>query len=211
MRNIRFSVCLLAMSMGAFGVQAETLSPSEFTQAGQFAVSGAVQHGNMEQEETLFITNSVNIDLSVGYMVINGLQLKLGFLLQDTETTDKSRIVSNSSAGGLRANLNYYFDVLSRYNLFPHLGAGLFLGNRSLYVSTETGNVSSTTEFDFDVSQMTFGAGITQALGNAHGGFATLSIDYVQETSEPTECASVECVDIESSGLNVGVALGLYF
>ena len=78
-------------------------------------------------------------------------------------------------------------------------------------MSTETANVSSTTEFDFDVSQMTFGAGITQALGNAHGGFATLSLDYVQETIEPTECASVECVDIESSGLNVGVALGLYF
>ena len=48
MRNILFSVCLLAVSMGAFGVEAETVTPSEFTQAGQFAVSGAIQHGNME-------------------------------------------------------------------------------------------------------------------------------------------------------------------
>ena len=67
---------------------------------------------------------------------------------------------------------------------------------------------ASTTEFDFDVSQMTFGAGITQALGT------TVDLrplpDYVQETIEPTECASVECVDIESSGLNVGVTGALF-
>ena len=56
--------------MGAFGVQAETLTPSDFTQAGQFSVSGAVQ--NKCDRKAEFDTNSVNIDLSLGYMVING-------------------------------------------------------------------------------------------------------------------------------------------
>ena len=54
------------MSMGAFGVQAEILTPSEFTKAGQFAVSGAVQFEQMRQEEPEFDTNSVNIEPELG-------------------------------------------------------------------------------------------------------------------------------------------------
>ncbi|MGB0646465.1 MAG: hypothetical protein ACPGQS_04775 [Bradymonadia bacterium] len=206
MKQTIFWASIWVLNIFAFSVHGKTLTPSEFNKAGQFAVSGTLNYNVIDQEDTDLRTLRYTIDLNVGYMLIDSLQLKLGYRLEDTETTDGQAIVASSGGGGIKTGLNYYFDVLSRYNLFPHLGASLMFGSRSQYAS----NMNQDVRLDFDVYQVAVGTGITQALGNAHGGFATLSLDYVRETNEATACASDSC-DIESDGLHLGFALGLYF
>ena len=206
MKKTIFWASIWVLNIFAFNVYGKTLTPSEFNKAGQFAVSGTLNHNVIDQADSDLRTTSYTIDLNVGYMLIDGLQLKLGYRLEETDTMDGQEIVTGSGGGGIKTGLNYYFDVLCRYNLFPHLGAGLMFGHRDLSAF----NMNQSVKLEYDVYQVAVGAGITQALGNAQGGFATLSLDYVQETSEATVCASDSC-DIESDGLHLGVALGLYF
>ena len=138
--------------------------------------------------------------LRATYMVIDNLQVNLGFgysVKSNEETADTEETQWNVTPG-----VRYYLDMLSKNNLFPSLGASYMIGSKTAPDATQM----DASDVESGLSALRVGAGLTQAMGAAQGGYLTLNLDYVMATETPDGRD-----DDETAGLDVSVGFGLYF
>ena len=189
------AAALMLIVPAVSNAQGLTMTQSEFNKAGKISLSGnLLSYTNVKLDDGDAEPSSYGIMPTVGYMVMDNLQVNFG--LGYMAGTDGGDPEVESTTWMVTPGVRYYLDMLSKNNLFPSVGASYMIG------ANEEGEAKA------DMSTLTVGAGITQAMGGAQGGHMTLNLDYVMSTTTPdVDGAS----DIKSSGLNVGVGFGLYF
>ena len=174
---------------------------------GAYAVGGpsAVNAGllgfnniNNDDAEDEAKQSTFGIAPSVGYFVIDGLEIELG--LAYASSGDDNTTNSNWA---LAPAVRYYLSVAKKYALFPYFGLSFAYGG----LSNEQTQDNATVTVDSSMTNLGLGAGITQALGGAQGGFLSLGLDYHMITVTP-DVDGAE--DQKFSGLNVGVKFGVY-
>ena len=179
--------------------QGVKMTQSEFNKAGKISLSGnIVSMSTVKNDDDDNSPMSYGIAPTVGYMVIDNLQVNFGLGYNGASNDADGDAEVTSSTWMIAPGVRYYLDMLSKNNLFPSLGASYTIGA----TSTESGGNTA----DEDMSSLRVGAGITQAMGGAQGGHMTLNIDYVMNTNTPDGED-----DVNESGINVGVGFGLYF
>ena len=95
---------------------------------------------------------------------------------------------------GLSLGVRYYLDMMSKNNLFPSVG-----------VSYEMNSITIGDADAVDGSDIRVGAGLTQAMGGAQGGFFTLMLDYTMQAMGEGD------TEMKSAGIDVNVGFGMYF
>ena len=193
MKKVLVAIAALMLSLtGMANAQGIKMTQAEFNKAGTISLSGnVVGFNNVKDDDSDEDQSMSGINPQLGYMAIENLQITLGINYGSMTNGD-----NESSTWTVTPGVRYYLDMLSKNNLFPHVGATFGIG------AMEAGEAKA------DMQTITVGAGITQAMGGAQGGFMTLGLDYVMATTTP-DAEGAE--DQNSSGLNVGVAFGLYF
>ena len=198
MKNLLVAAAALMLLVPAVSnAQGVKMTQSHFNKKGKMSLSGnLLSFDNIKGEDAEDSPSNMGIAPMVGYMVMDNLQVNFG--LAFSTSTDGADTEATQSMWMVAPGVRYYLDMMSKNNLFPSVGASYAMGA----MTTETGDTSA----DMDMSVITVGAGITQAMGGAQGGHMTLNLDYTMNT------ISAEGIDdIKSAGLNVGVGFGLYF
>ena len=174
--------------------QGISMTQAEFNKKGKISLSGnLLSFNNIKNEDADEGPTTYGIAPSVGYMVMDNIQVNLGLGYGSTEEGD-----TTVTMWGVTPGVRYYFDMLSKNNLFPSVGASYTMGN----MTADLGMGEAKT----DMSEIRVGAGMTQAMGGAQGGYLTLNIDYAMQTTTPDGGD-----DANSAGIDMSVGFGLYF
>ena len=198
------AAALMLLIPAVSNAQGVKMTQSHFNKKGKVSLSGNLLSFNnvKSDEDNAPEPSSMGIAPTVGYMVMDNLQVNFGITYSsstdgvegdagtDAETTQSTW----TAAPGVR----YYFDMLSKNNLFPSVGASYGIGAATIEAGVN--------KVEMDMSMIIVGAGITQAMGGAQGGHMTLNLDYGMST-----VTAEGADDIKGSGLNVSVGFGLYF
>ena len=198
---IFISVCTLTLptALNAKGLNGTT--QSEFNQQGKLAVSGnVISFNNIKQDKSEADPFTFILAPVIGYMLIDNLQVNLGIEIGSISNGADGDNETVSTLWSLTPSIRYYFEQLSDQSLFPSLGLNYTHGQNAAEVGSG--------DLDFSLSRLSFGAGITQALGGPQGGFLTLTLDYLVES---VTFGEDDPDNIKSSGLDLSVSFGLYF
>ena len=197
MKKLVILAALLLLVPAASSAQGLKMTQSTFNKAGTTSISGnLLTFNNVKDDDADEGPTSMGLNPTIGYMAMDNLQINFGLGYGSSENGD-----STASVWAVSPGVRYYLDMLSKNNLFPSVGLTYTMGSMTADL---TGNDESST----DMSEIRVGAGITQAMGGAQGGYMTLNIDYSMQTSKPDTDGAEES---NSSGIDVGVAFGLYF
>lgn len=198
---VLIAACMLAVPAVSSAKGLKGMTQSQFNKKGKFAISGDVlSFNNIKLDDGDAEPSAFGLAPTIGYMAIDNLQINVGIGYMSTTDGAEGDAESTMSQWVITPGVSYYFDQLSKKNLFPSVGLSYAIGSRT----TEQGG----NEAETSLGTLTVGAGITQALGAAQGGFLTFGIDYVMQTLTPDADGAD---DIKSSGLDVNVSFGLYF
>ena len=192
---------LIAVPAASTAKGLKGMTQAEFNKKGKFALSGdLLNFNNVKLDDGDAEPSAFSLAPVVGYMVMDNLQINLGLAFGSETDGAEGDAETKTSGWAIAPGVRYYFDQLSKKNLFPSVGLSYGYGSGT----TETGG----NELDASLGVLTVGAGITQALGGAQGGFLSLGLNYIMQTVTP-DADGAE--DIKSSGLDVSVSFGLYF
>ena len=198
---VLITACMLAVPAVASAKGLKGMTQAQFNKSGKVAVSGDVlSFNNVKPDEGKAEPSKFGLAPTIGYMVIDNLQINVGVAYRSETDGAEGDNETKTSAWAVAPGVRYYFDQLSKKNLFPSIGLDYAFGKET----TEKGSGES----EDSLGTLTVGAGITQALGAAQGGFLTLGIDYVMATVTPDGEGEK---DRKDSGLDVSLRFGLYF
>lgn len=184
------AAALMMMVPALASAQGVKMTQSEFNKAGKIALSGnLVMFNNVKNEDADEGPTMYGIAPHVGYMVMDNLQVNFGLMYQSTSVGD-----DDSSSWSIAPGVRYYLDMLSKNNLFPSVG-----------LSYEMNSMTAGDADAVDGSDIRVGAGLTQAMGGAQGGFFTLMLDYTMQAMGEGDA------EAKSAGLDVNVGFGMYF
>ena len=133
---------------------------------------------------------------NIGYFFIDNLQVDLGIAYRSTSVGD-----ADNSAFAIAPVVRYYLPVgaLSKKGMLPYLGAGFaYISNTVSGAGPMGGDLTVT------ATDITIGAGLTQALGGNQGATISLGLEYHIGKSKP----DVDGAEEQDFG---GLALGVRF
>ena len=124
-----------------------------------------VDDDNDDNDQSTF-----SIAPNIGYFIMDNLELDLGLAYQSRTVED-----ARSSAYAFAPAVRYHIPAasLAKKNMFPYVGAGFAYTSRTKENAGPMGD-------DLEVSgtDITLGAGITQALGGSQGAIVSLGLEY---------------------------------
>ncbi|MEE2788952.1 MAG: outer membrane beta-barrel protein [Myxococcota bacterium] len=186
--------------------QKGTLTIGSYAIGGPNAVNaGLIGFNNVNNDDADDAAKVTTFGLApaVSYFVIDGLEIELGLAYASAGSDN----VTNSN-WALAPAVRYSLSALKKYAMFPYFNIGFAYGSATSETEMSDGmGTTTTTEVTNSMTDLSFGAGITQALGSAQGGFASLGLNYHMMTVTP-DADGAE--DVKYSGLQIGVKFGLY-
>ena len=184
------AAALMMMVPALASAQGVQMTQSEFNKAGKIALSGnLVMFNNVKNEDADEGPSMYGIAPNVGYMVMDNLQVNFGLMYSSASEGDV-----DSSMWSVAPGVRYYLDMLSKNNLFPSVGLSYEMNSMTI------GDADAV-----DGSDIRVGAGLTQAMGGAQGGFFTLMLDYTMQAMGEGDA------EAKSAGIDVNVGFGMYF
>jgi hypothetical protein len=251
MKKIFVAMIAIGMVSVPFAASAKLgkITKSKFSKKGGLTIGAYAIGGPTAVNAGLLGFNNINDDdadsedkqstfgiaPTIGYFVIDGLEIELGFAYASGGTDDSSR-----SNWAIAPAIRYYLGVARKYGMFPFFAVSYMYGGSSMEMSGGGGAAaaapapapapmaapmaapmgttmpapmmtapaaSASTTIDSTITDLSFGAGITQALGTKQGGFISLGLEYHIMSSEADVTGAKEQ---KYSGLNVGVKFGVF-
>ena len=101
--------------------------------------------------------------------MIDGLEIELGLAYASA-----SNDATTNSNWALAPTVRYSFSALKKYAMFPYLNLGFAYGSMTNETETTDNGTTTSVEVTNSMTDLSFGAGITQALGSAQGGLQAL-------------------------------------
>ena len=161
------------------------------------AVGGALlsfNNINPDDDDNDNDTSSFGIAPNIGYFVIPNLEISVG-LAYASNSVGKS----DSSALAFAPAVRYYLSNLKKKGMFPYFGLGFAYLQQTIPGGDK--------DIDVTGSDITIGAGLTQALGGRQGATIAVGLEYyVGKTKVYVDGAK----EVNFGGLMLGVRFGAY-
>jgi len=127
---VLIAACMLAVPAVSSAKGLKGMTQSQFNKKGKFAISGDVlSFNNIKLDDGDAEPSAFGLAPMIGYMAIDNLQINVGIAWgseSDGAEGDAERTMSHwTIAPGAR----YYFDQLSKKNLFPSVGLSYAIGS----------------------------------------------------------------------------------
>jgi hypothetical protein len=181
----------------SFGEKGTLTIGATLAGGGAAAVGGAVlsfNNINPDDDNDDNDTSGFGIAPNIGYFVIPNLEISVGLAYASNSVGD-----ADASAFAFAPAVRYYLSNLKNKGVFPYFGLGF-----AYLQQTVPGQDK---DLDITGSDITIGAGLTQALGGRQGATIAIGLEYhVGKTKADIDGAKEE----NFGGLMLGVRFGAY-